>query len=159
MLTVAVAVVAGTVAVGIRSATAMEERAKSDTMGMTYTGCVESVNHGYAFLLTKVDVADSMHREMATQHHDGMAAATGNMAMKDDAAKTMQHDGSTMPDSKMDEMSPKSFGLAGSADFNRHVGQKVSVTGTVTDAAPGTMHPDVSTLTVKSLKVIAKSCS
>lgn len=145
MLTVAVAVVAGTVAVGIRSATAMAEKpAQGDTRRMTYTGCVESVNHGYAFLLAKVDVADSMHRDMAAQQHDGMAA---------------QQDQSTMPDPKMDAMSSKSFGLAGSADFSRHVGQRVTVTGTVADPAPGTMRQDVPTLTVKSLKVIARSCS
>ena len=159
MLTVAGAVMAGTVAVGIRSATAMERPAHGEATSVTYTGCVESVNHGYAFLLTNVDVADAMHRDVATQQHDGMAARNGNMAMKDDAGKPMPPDQSTMADPKMEAMSPKSFGLAGSASFSRHVGQKVSVTGTLADAATRAVRQDMATITVKNLKVLAKSCS
>jgi len=49
--------------------------------------------------------------------------------------------------------------LSGSANFSKHVGQKVSVTGSVSDGSAGTMRHDVPTLTVKTLKVIAKSCS
>ena len=58
----------------------------------------------------------------------------------------------------MDAMPSKSFALAG-ANLSKHVGQKVSVTGSLSDASMGTMRQDVSTLTVKTLKVIAKSCS
>jgi len=39
------------------------------------------------------------------------------------------------------------------------VGQKVSITGSVSEGSMGTMRQDVSTLTIKTLKVIAKSCS
>ena len=62
-------------------------------------------------------------------------------------------------DEKMDGMPSKSFALAGSANLNKHVGQKVSVTRSLSEGSMGTMHQDVSTLTIKSLKVIAKSCS
>jgi hypothetical protein len=120
---------------------------------MTYTGCVESVNHGGAFLLTKVDDmgAESTHGDMAMKHHD-------DMAMKADADKKMQHEQTPMAEQEMDATS-KSFALAGAANFSKHVGQKVSVTGSLSDGSMGTMRQDVSTLTVKTLKVIAKSCS
>jgi hypothetical protein len=58
-----------------------------------------------------------------------------------------------------DTMPSTSFALAGSANLSKHVGQKVSVTGSLSDGSTGTMRPDVSTVTVKTLKVIAKSCS
>jgi hypothetical protein len=41
--------------------------------------CVESVNHGGAFLLIKIDSVDSMHDDKTMKHHD-------DMAMKSDAA-------------------------------------------------------------------------
>ena len=130
-------------------------------MSMTYTGCVESVNHGAAFLLTKVDSggAESMHGDKTMTHHDDMAMKHDEMAMKSDAAKTMQHEQTPMADEKMDAMSSKSFALAGSTDLSKHVGQKVSVTGSLSEGSMGTMRQDVSTLTIKTLKVVAKSCS
>jgi hypothetical protein len=48
--------------------------------------------------------------------------------------------------------------LAGS-DLKKHVGQKVSINGSLSSGAMGTMRQDLSTLTVKTLKVIAKSCA
>ena len=93
-----------------------------------------------------------MHGDTTMKHHD-------DMAMKGDAAKTMQHEQAPMADEKMDAMPSKSFVLAGSANLSKHVGQKVSVTGSLSDGSMGTMRQDVSTLTIKTLKVIAKSCS
>jgi len=81
-----------------------------------------------------------------------------DMAMKSDAAKTMQQR-TPMADEKMDAMPAKAFALAGSANLAKHVGQKVSVTGSVSEGSMGTMRQDVSTLTIKTLKVIAKSCA
>ena len=89
---------------------------------------------------------------MAMKHHD-------DMAMKGDAARMKQRDQTPMADDKMDAMSLKSFALAGSVNLSKHVGQKVSVTGSLSDASMGTMRKDVPTLTVRTLKVIAKSCS
>jgi hypothetical protein len=143
-----------TAAVGAQSTKAMGKPSMGDTMSVTYTGCVESVNHGGTFLLTKVDSmgAESMHGDMAMKHPD-------DMATKGDAAKTMQHELTPMADDKMDTTPSKLFALAGSAKLSTHVGQKVSVTGSLSDGSMGTMRHDVSTLTVKTLKVIAESCS
>jgi hypothetical protein len=152
ILTTAVMAMSVTAAVGAQSAKAMHQPSKGDAMSVAYTGCVESVNHGGAFLLTKIDSVDSMHDDKTMKHHD-------DMAMKSDAAKAMQHEQAPVADEKMDTMSAKSFALAGSANLSKHIGQKVSVTGSLSDGSMGTMRQDLSTLTIKTLKVIAKSCS
>jgi len=157
-VTAAVAV-SVTAAVGAQSAKTMEKPSMSDTMGMTYTGCVESVNHGGAFLLTKVDGGESTHDHTAMKHHDDQSAKHDDMAMKSDAAKTMQHEQTPRADEKMDAMAWTSFALAGSTDLSKHVGQKVSVTGSLSDGSMGTLRQDLATLTIKTLKMIAKSCS
>ena len=146
VLTTAVVAMSVTAAVGAQSATAMHQPSKGDAMSTTYTGCVESVNHGAAFLLTKIDSegAESMHGDKTMKHHDDM---------------TMKHEQTPMPDQKMDAMPSKAFALVGSRDLRKHVGQKVSVTGSLSDGSMGTMRQDVSTLTIKALKVVAKSCS
>jgi len=161
ILAAALAGISATVAVGAQSATAMHQPSKDGTMSMTYTGCVESVNHGAAFLLTKVDSREmeSMHGGQTMKHHDDMPMKHDDMATKSDAGKPMQHEQAAMADEKMDGMSSKSFALTGSTNLGKHVGQKVSVTGAVSDASMGTMRQDLSTLTIKTLKVIAKSCS
>jgi hypothetical protein len=151
VLTTTLVVMSVTAAVSAQSAQAMHQPSKGDTMSMTYTGCVQSVNHGAAFLLTNADggSAESMHGDKTMKRHD-------DMAMKSDAAKMTQHEQTTIADEKMDEMSSKSFALTGSTGLGKHVGQKVSVTGSLSE---GSMRQDLSTLTIKSLKVIAKSCS
>ena len=151
MLSAAVVAVSVTAVAGAQSAKATGKPSKGDAMRMTYTGCVESVNHGAAFLLTRIDGSEPMRGDMAMKHDD--------MAMKGDAAKTMKHEQMPMADEKMEAMSSRSFALAGSTNLSKHVGQKVSVTGSVSDGSMGTMRQDVSTLTIKTLKVIAKSCS
>ena len=150
-----------TAAVGAQSPEAMHQPSKGDAMSTTYTGCVQSVNHGAAFLLTQVDSggAESMHGDKAMKHHDDMAMKHDEMAMKRDGAKTTQHEQTRTADEKMDAMSSKSFALAGSNGLGKHVGQRVSVTGSLSEGLMGTMRQDLSTLTIKTLKVIAKSCS
>ena len=157
VLATAVVAITVTAAVGAQSASTMQQPAKGETMSMTYTGCVESVNHGGTFLLTKVDGGSSMHGDMAMKHDD-TAMKHDDMAMKSDSAKTMQHEQMPMAGEKMAPMSSKSFALTGS-NLGKHIGQKVSVTGSLSDGSMGAMHQDLSTLTVKTLKVIAKSCS
>ena len=152
MLSAAVVAMCVTAAAGAQSSKAMAKPSKGDTMSMTYTGCVESVNHGAVFLLTKVEGAASMHDDMAMKHHD-------DMPMKSDAAKTMQHEDTLTADENMDAMPSKSFALAGSTNLTKHVGQKVSVTGSLSDSSGETMRQDLSTLTIRTMKVIAKSCS
>jgi hypothetical protein len=152
MLTALVAM-SVTAAVGAQSAKATRKASHDKTMSTTYTGCVESVNHGERFVLTRVDTADrqAMHRDMAMTHHD-------DMAMKGEAAR-MQNGPTPMADDAMEAMPSKSFALAGAANLSRYVGQQVSVTGSLSNRPIGTMRHDVSTLTVKTLKVVAKSCS
>lgn len=160
-LMTAVVAMSVTAAVNAQPAKAMGKPSKGDMTSVTYTGCVESVNHGGAFLLTEVDGvgAESMHDDKAMKHHEDMAMKHDDMAMKSDAAKTMQREQTPMADEKTDAMARKSFVLAGSTDLSKHVGQKVSVTGSLSDGSMGTMRQDVSTLTIKTLKVIGKSCS
>jgi hypothetical protein len=147
MLTTVVAM-SVTAAVGAQSAKATGKASNDKTMSTTYTGCVESVNHGAWFVLTRVDTAD---RDIAITHHD-------DMAMKGEAAK-MQSGPTPMADDMMDAMPSKSFALMGAANLSRYVGQQVSVTGSLSNRRIGTMRHDMSTLTVKTLKVVAASCS
>ena len=141
ILSTAALVMCVTAAAATQSATPMGKPAmgKGDSLSVTYTGCLESVNHGASFLLTKARGTDSMHDDMAMKHDS-------DAAMKGEAAE------------KMDAMATKSFALAGS-DLAKHVGHKVSVTGSLADDSMGTMRQDVPTLTVKTLKMVAKSCS
>ena len=161
VLTTAVVAMSVTAPVGAQSAPATHQPSKGDAMSATYTGCVESVNHGAAFLLTKIDSvsAESMHGDKTMKHHDDMTMKHDDMATKSGAAPTSQHEQTPMADQKMDAMPSKSFALVGSRDLSKHVGQKVSVTGSLSDGSMGTMRQDVSTLTIKALKVVAKSCS
>jgi len=161
VLTTALMAMSVTAAVGAQSAKAMHQPSKGDAMSMTYTGCVESVNHGAAFLLTKVDSGDteSMHGGKTMEHHDDMAMKHDGMATKSSEAATMPHEQAPMANEKMDPTPSKSFALVGSTDLSKRVGQKVSVRGSLSDSSMGTMRQDVSTLTIKTLKVVAKSCS
>jgi len=115
------------------------EKPKDDKMNVTYMGCVGDFNHGAAFLLTNVDEARTKapHDDMGTKHDD--------MGMKSDAAMMKK------------EQTP--IVLTGAFDLKKHVGEKVSVTGVLSSDSMGTMHGDRWTLAVRTLKVVAKSCS
>ena len=158
ILATALVAISVTAAVGAQSAKGMATPSKGAAMSATYTGCVESVNHGAAFLLTRAVAAESMHGDMDMKHHDDMAMKH-DTAMKGDAANSMKHEQAPMADEKMEAMASTSFNLAGSTNLSRHVGQKVSVTGSVSEGSMETVHQDVSTLTIKTLKVISKSCA
>ena len=113
-----------------------------DAMKTTYIGCVVSVNHDAQFVLTEV-----------------MAEGAKKPAMKKQDAKMaeMKHDDMKHDDMKGSEemMAPATLALkAGSIDLRRHVGHKVSVTGTRLES-DGSMTP---TFAIESLKVVGKSC-
>ncbi len=131
----------------------MNKTSKSDMMRTTYTGCVEVVNHGGAFLLTHVGDAAKAAMHGDTTMHDG-----AEKMEKTDTGK-MEREPMAMHDGKMETMAPNVIALTGSSELKKHVGHKVAVTGTVSHGAMGTMRNDLSTLTVSSLKVVAKSCS
>jgi hypothetical protein len=56
-------------------------------------------------------------------------------------------------------MMAKTMVLTGRSDLKKHVGQRVTVTGSLSHGMSETMTTDRDTLTVTSLKVVAKSCS
>ena len=92
---------------------------------------------------------------MLTHVGDGaMAMKHDDMAMKHDdmdKAGAMDHDAM--------HASPMALALSGRSDLRKHVGQKIEVSGTISQGAPNSMRDDLQTLSVKSLKVIAKRCS
>lgn len=113
---------------------------KTDHMAMekAYTGCVESSQTG-SYTLTHSMIADA---KKSMKKADAMK--------KDDPMKT----GSMK---KHDAMAPASLALSADGpgiDLSKHVGHKVTVTGTDGDSMNG-----LATFKVKSLKVIGASCS
>lgn len=118
-----------------------------DSMGAmktTYIGCVESVNHGARFVLTQV-TADAMKPAMTK--HD---------SKEDMKSNDMKHDEMKNGDEGADMMVPVALALkAGSVDLRKHVGNKVSVTGSRVESEGADMTP---TFAIASLKVVAKSC-
>jgi pentapeptide MXKDX repeat protein len=150
MSIVAVLVVAAwSVAVGAQSVATMAKGDKMDKMEMmdtNYTGCVEAGSVAGTFMLTHLAADDHM----------------GKDTMKKDAMKkdTMAKDGMSK-----DAMAPATLTLTGSSvDLNKHLGHKVSVTGSLAhekmDAMDkGTMGKATFAFTVKSLKMVATSCS
>ena len=124
----------------------MNDSKMADTANVTYTGCVTAVNHGGWFLLT--DVVDG---HQAMKHHDAMMKADADMAKMDEPAATNAMHG--------DHMVPNAVALAGRSDLKKHVGQKVTVSGALSDGMSDATPNNRETLNVASLKVIAKSCS
>jgi hypothetical protein len=128
----AIVSVAISVAAAAQSGKEMDKPMMGDRTNMTYTGCIESVNHGARFLLTNVA------HEMTMGHDD------------------MKHDEMMKNE---DHMMPGSLNLTGSSDLKNHVGQKVAVTGSVSKGSMSASNNDLDTLTIGSLKVVAKRCS
>ena len=139
-------------AVGAQSGT----MAKGDTMDKmkmkdaTYTGCIEAGTAAGTFMLTHV-AADVM----------------GKDAMKKD---TMKKDTMAKDTMSKEAMAPTALTLSSSSvDLSKHMGHKVSITGSAAhgkmDAmgkdtmAKDAMMKDASAFTVKSLKMVAASCS
>ena len=129
MWSAAIVIVAVSAAVRAQSGKEMNKSMMGDKMAMTYTGCVESVNHGGSYLLTHL-----------TENHQ--------MGMGHDAK--MKKDSGMMPSSLL---------LAGASDLKKHVGHKITVTGSLSKGSKdGGMKDELDTLTVGSLKVVGKAC-
>ena len=135
------------VAVGAQSGT-MAKNDKMDKMEMkdaTYIGCIAAGTAAGTFVLTHV-----------VDDHKGQGAMKKDAMKKDTMAKD------TMTATTMPLMSA-------SVDLSKHLGHKVSVTGTAAhekmDAmgkdtmAKDGMAKDGPAFTVKSLKMVATSCS
>lgn len=145
MWSTAVVVVAVSAAVSAQAGKEMNEPKMGDKMNMTYTGCLEAVNHSGSFLLTHVG---DDHQMMG---HDGM--------MKGDSQMTKKDEPHASNDMHEDHMMSSAVVLIGRSDLKKHVGQKLTVTGSLLHAMSDTMPNDRDTLAVTSLKVVAKSCS
>jgi hypothetical protein len=107
----------------------------------TYTGCVEAGVEPGSFTLTHLAAEDHMGKD--TMKKDTM--------VKDSMSK--------------DAMAPMTLSLTGSSvDLGKHVGHTVSVTGSPAHGKMDAMGKDTlgkgaSAFTVKSLKMVAASCS
>jgi hypothetical protein len=148
-------VVAVSAAVSAQSARQMNEATMADQLNMTYTGCVEAVNHGGSFLLTHVgddhQAGPAVKRMPTMMNHDAMMKTDSEMAKKDDPSASNEMHG--------DHVMPSAVVLTGRSDLKKHVGQKVTVTGSLSHGMSETMSNAPDTLAVASLKVVAKSCS
>lgn len=115
-----------------------------DAMTTTYTGCVEAVNHGATLMLTHVGQGP-------------MAAKPDDMSMKPEDM-SMKHEDMAMGRDSM-QAPPTALALSGRSDLRKHVGQKIEVIGMISKGAANSMRDDLQTLSVSSLKVIAKKCT
>jgi len=114
----------------------MDKMAMKDT---TYTGCVEAGGAPSRFMLTHLAADDHM----------------GKDAMKKD---TMAKDGMSK-----DAMAPTMWSLASSVDLSKHLGHKVTVTGSPAQGKMDTMGKyamgkGAPVFTVTSLKMVEASC-
>ena len=110
-------------------------------MNVTYSGCIEAVNGG-SFLLTHVgddhQTGSAIKRMPTMMNQDAMMKTDSEMAKKAE---------------------PSTVVLTGRSDLKKHVGQKVTVTGSLSHGMSETMSNNRDTLAVASLKIVAKSCS
>ena len=132
-----------TAAIGAQDKRMSMEKMDHMVTEKAYSGCVESSNTG-SYTLTHSMVADAKNsmKTADSMKKDDPMMKTDSMK-KDDA---MAHD----------TMAPESLALSAAAGVNlrKHVGHKVTVTGTDGDSTNG-----MATFTVKSVKMIAGSCS
>jgi pentapeptide MXKDX repeat protein len=124
---------------------------KTEMKDSTYTGCLEAGGEPGSFTLTHLAAEDHM----------------GKDAMKKDTMDkgTMKKDTMAKDSMSQDAMAPLVLSVMGSSvDLAKHLGHKVSVTGSPAhekmDAmGKDTMGKGASAFTVKSLKMVAASCS
>jgi hypothetical protein len=145
----AAAVMTTWMGVAAQSGSPMSQDKKMDgiaTMGVmdaTYTGCIEAAGAGKYTLAHAVEVTEAM----------------GASSMKEPSTKKEM----AMDTMKKDSMMSTTVTLSSTAvDLSKHVGQKVSVTGS---AAPkmapmdkGTMAKEPAAFTVKLLRTVSGSC-
>jgi pentapeptide MXKDX repeat protein len=140
--------------VAAQSSGTMGKGAKMDKMEMkdtTYIGCVEPGSEPGSFALT----------HLAADEHMGKDAMKKDTMGKD----TMKKDTMARDSMAKDAMAPMALSMTGSSvDLSKHLGHKVSVTGSPAQGkmdamGKDTMDKGASAFTVKSLKMVAASCS
>lgn len=165
MSSVAILVAAvSSVAVGAQSGGTMakdDKMGRMEAMDATYTGCIEAGSTAGTFMLTHVATADHMGKDMMKK--DAMGKDT--MGKDTMARNTMAKDAMAKDGMSHESTAPTTLTLTGSSvDLSKHSGHKVSLTGSPAhekmDAMEkGTMGKSTATFTVKSLKMIAATCS
>ena len=151
------AVAVSSVALGAQSGGTMAKGEKMDKMEMmdaNYTGCIDAGSAAGTFMLTHVATADHMGKDMMKK--DAMAKDT--MAKDAMAKDGMSHE-SMVPTTLTTLTLTSSL-----VDLSKHQGHKVSITGSLAhekmdSMEKGTMGKSTSTFTVKSLKMVAATCS
>jgi hypothetical protein len=133
-----------TAAVGAQDKKMAMEKMDHMAMEKTYSGCVESGQMG-SYTLTHSMIADakkSMKPAAGAMKKDDHMMTTNPMK-KDDA---MTHDA----------MTPAALALSAApgVDLSKHVGHKVTVTGTDGDSVDG-----MATFNVNSVNLVGASCS
>lgn len=123
----------------------MDGMANMSGMDITYTGCLEAAGAG------KFTLAHAV-------------AVTGRMAADSMKEPSMKKNEMTMDTTKKDNMMSSTLTLSSTAvDLSKHLGQKVSVTGSLapqmTSMDKGAMAKEPAAFTVKSLKTVSGSCS
>ena len=150
MSILAAAVMTTWMGVAAQSGTAMSPDKKMDGvvkmggMDATYTGCIEAAGAGQFTLAHAVAATDAM----------------GANSMKESSTKKEM----AMDTMKKDSMMSTTLTLSSTAvDLGKHVGQKVSVTGSVATKMAtmdkGSMAKEPAAFTVKSLRTVSRSCS
>ena len=165
MSSVAILVAAvSSVALGAQSEGTMAKGGKMDKMEMmdaNYTGCIEAGSAAGTFMLTHVATADHMGKDMMKKDAMEKDTMTTNTMTKN----TMTKDAMAKDRMSHESMAPTTLTLTGSSvDLSKHLGHKVSLTGSLAhekmDAMEkGTMGKSTPTFTVKSLKMVAATCS
>jgi hypothetical protein len=123
----------------------MDGMAKTGGMDVTYTGCIEAAAAGKFALAHAVEATDRMAAK----------------SMKEPATKKNEMAMDTM---KKDNMMSTTLTLSSTAvDLSKHLGKKVSVTGSLAPQMAsmdkGAMAKEPAALTVTSLKTVSRSCS
>jgi len=124
---------------------------KMDTMKaeMTYTGCLERSPEGAITLAHAMASAGAAKKPMAKTAMDHDSMTKDSMSQDSIAKDSMAHD-SMMNDS----MAPTLALSSTSVNLAKHVGHKVTIKGVTGDTMGAT-----ATFTVKSIKMVASSCS
>ena len=124
---------------------------KMEMKDTAYTGCVEAGSEPGSFTLT----------HLAAEEHMGKDAMKKDTMGKD----TMKTDTMAKDSMSKHAMAPMALSVTGSSvDLGKHLGHKVSVTGSPAHGKMDAMGKDTmgkgaSAFTVKSLKMVAASCS
>ena len=151
MSILAAAVMATWTGVAALSGSSMSQDKKMDSMAKmggvdaTYSGCIEATGAG------KFTLAHAV-------------ADTGSMAAESMKEPSMKKNEKAMDTMKKDSMMSTTLMLSSTAvDLSKHVGHKVSVTGSLAPKMAsmdkGAMEKEPAAFTVKSLKTVSGSCS